>query len=491
MSDIVNAELARIKRERSAREKRAQEAPELNAAGAGTHVAKPGAEILQQVFDFLGRFVVFPSEEAQTATALWAVHTHLMDRWESTPRLAFLSPEPGSGKTRALEILDLLVPRPVQPVNSSAAYVFRRVASDDGPPTILFDEIDTIFGPKAKENEDLRGFINAGHRRGAIFGRCVVRGRTIEPEDITAYCAVALAGLGWLPDTILSRSIVVRMRRRHDGEQIEPFRHRRHAPQGRAIGHEIETWAQTFPTSVEWPTLPDGIEDRNADIWEPLIAIAEVAGGIWPARSRKAAVVLVTATAEQEPPLGIQLLRDLQTIFGDASQLSSKEILSRLHCLEEAPWNDLKSRPLDERGLAYRLRQYGVRSKTLRLGEATPKGYTKADLYDAWRRYLSLSPSKSATSATNIISLEIQKLNVADGPQHVADVADSSSQAPHKKPNGFNGVSDVAGVAHFQRDERSEPRKCAQCNAPDDGKLQDFDGELLHKECKSFFFGER
>ena len=103
-----------------------------------------------------------------------------------------------------------------------------------------------------------------------------------------------------------------------------------------------------FLPGIEWPTLPGGIEDRNADIWEPLIAIADAAGGIWPARSREAAVALVTATAEEEPPLGVRLLRDLRTIFGDASQLSSKEVLSRLHCLEEAPWNDLKGRPLDK-----------------------------------------------------------------------------------------------------------------------------------------------
>src|SRR5215831_14359123 len=140
-----------------------------------------------------------------------------MDRWESTPRLAFLSAEPSSGKTRALEITELLVPNPVQAVNVSPAYLFRKVGADGGA-AILYDEIDTIFGPKAKDNEDIRGFLNAGHRRGATFGRCVITGKTIETVDTPAYAAVALAGLGWLPDTILSRSIVVRMRRRRSDE---------------------------------------------------------------------------------------------------------------------------------------------------------------------------------------------------------------------------------------------------------------------------------
>src|SRR5215510_5429017 len=167
-----------------------------------------GAAELDQVYKFLGRFVAYPSEHAHVAHTLWIAHTHLMDAWESTPRLAFLSPEPASGKTRALEISELLVPNAVEAINVTPAYLFRKVGGEEkGLPTILYDEIDTIFGPKAKENEEIRGLLNAGHRRGAITGRCVVRGKRIETEEIPAYCAVALAGIGWLPDTILSRSI--------------------------------------------------------------------------------------------------------------------------------------------------------------------------------------------------------------------------------------------------------------------------------------------
>jgi hypothetical protein len=156
-----------------------------------------GDAILRWVYNFLGQFVAFPDEHSHVAVALWVMHAHLMDRWESTARLAFLSAEPASGKTRALEILELLVPSPVQAVNVSPAYLFRRAASDDGLPTILFDEIDSVFGPKAKENEELRAFINAGHRKGAVAGRCVVRGNVVATEDLPAYCAVAVAGLGW------------------------------------------------------------------------------------------------------------------------------------------------------------------------------------------------------------------------------------------------------------------------------------------------------
>src|SRR6516164_1084806 len=204
----------------------------------------PLAQLLNDVHAFLGRFVSYPSKEAHDAHVLWVAHAHLMDAWESTPRIAFLSPEPGSGKTRALEVTELLVPDPVVAVNVTPAYLFRKVGGADGQPTILFDEIDTVFGPKAKEHEELRALLNSGHRRGAVAGRCVVRGKIVETEEIPSYAAVALAGLGWLPDTILSRSIIIRMRRRAPDERVEPFRRRTQAPIGEALRRRLAAWAE-------------------------------------------------------------------------------------------------------------------------------------------------------------------------------------------------------------------------------------------------------
>jgi hypothetical protein len=210
-------------------------AENVRAAFEGATNEHDGAELLDRVYAFLRRFVAYPTDDAAVAHALWVAHTHLMDGFESTPRLAFLSPEPASGKTRALEVTELLVPRPVEAVNVSPAYLFRKVDDEAGRPTILYDEIDTVFGPKAKENEEIRGLLNAGHRKGAVAGRCVVRGKVIETEEIPAYCAVALAGLGNLPDTILSRSVVIRMKRRAPGERVEAFRRRRAPPAGAGL----------------------------------------------------------------------------------------------------------------------------------------------------------------------------------------------------------------------------------------------------------------
>src|SRR5215472_11871454 len=139
--------------------------------------------------------------------------------------------------------------------------------------------------------------------------------------------AAALAGLGWLPDTILSRSIVIRMRRRAPDEIVEAFRRRVHAPLGEALRRRLTAWAAAIleEATAARPQMPQGVEDRNADIWEPLLAVADIAGGDWPSLARQTATALVAAAREIEPSLNIRLLADLRTIFGDEEpQLTTK-----------------------------------------------------------------------------------------------------------------------------------------------------------------------
>jgi len=347
-----------------------------------------GAELLDTVDAFLGRFVAYPSEHARIAHVLWIAHTHLMDCWESTPRIAFLSPEPGSGKSRCLEVTEPLVPRPVHAVNTTPAYLFRKVSDEAGPPTILYDEIDTVFGPKAKDNEDIRGMLNAGHRKGAVAGRCVVRGKIVETEELPAYCAVALAGLNDLPDTIMSRSVVVRMRRRAPNERVEPWRLRINAPQAEPIREALAAWAAESAAAITWPELPPEIQDRNADVWEALIAVADLAGGDWPERARCGAVALVADSMAGAPSIGVQLLSDLRSVFAGHDLLPTEAILAALHEMDERPWNDLRGKPVDSRWLSRQLSKYGVKSGTIRTSEGTPKGYKAADLHDPWTRYV-------------------------------------------------------------------------------------------------------
>lgn len=363
--------------------------------------------LLDRVEAFCRRFVSYPVSHAAIAHVLWIAHTHGLDAFESSPRFAFLSPEAGSGKTRGLEITETLVPRPVLTVSATPAYLIRKVSSDEGRPVILQDEADTVWGAKAKDNEEIRGLYNAGHRRSGVAGRCTPAGNKLIAEEYPAFCAVAFAGLNDLPETIMSRSIVARMKRRAPNEKVEAFRARIHEPEGNQLRDELATAVGEIEEMLQgaWPEMPDGVSDRDADVWEPLLAIADAAGGQWPERARVAAVALVSDAKGKPPTLGVRLLADIRHVFGDRDQLPTKLLIEDLIAIDESPWGDLRGKPMDPRSLARMLSRYEISSKTIRMEASTPKGYARSDFEDAWKRYLSPlvseEPATAATSATS------------------------------------------------------------------------------------------
>jgi hypothetical protein len=347
---------------------------------------------LDDIEEFLRRFVAYPSEAAVTAHVLWVAHCHLIDAFENTPRLAFLSPEPGSGKSRALEVTEPLVPRPVITVNSSPAYVFRKISNDDGLPTLLFDEVDAVFGSRPSESsEDLRGLLNSGYRRGATAGRAVRRGDLVVTEEMPSFCAVAMAGLNALPDTLMTRSIVIRMRRRKSTETVMPYRRRVYRDEAEKLYTAIANWAVTAVTHVtdSWPVLPDEIQDRDADVWEPLIAVADAAGGYWSTRSREAALEMVREAHDTPATLGIKLLTDIRTVMTDVDRISTGDLLKALHAIDTAPWGSIKGEPIDGRFLARQLSKYEISTgNTVRIDGVPVKGYQRSHFHDAWERYV-------------------------------------------------------------------------------------------------------
>ncbi|GAA2763665.1 DUF3631 domain-containing protein [Streptomyces paradoxus] len=383
-----------------------------------------GAALLDEVEAFHRRFNVFPTEAAYVAVTLWDAHAHLLDCFDSTPRLAFLSPEPGSGKSRALEIVETLTPRAEATVNASPNALFRLVDAAEGRPTLLFDEIDTVFGPKAGDNEPVRGFLNSGYRRIGTMLRCVGDGANQSVQRFSSFCAVAMAGLGSLPDTILTRSVIIRMRKRAPNERIEPYRQRLNEHQGHALRDRLAKWADSVREQVSgaWPDLPEGVTDRPADVWEPLLAVADAAGGEWPTRARAACLELVNAAHDNdEASLGVRLLTDLRDkVFCGADRVPTAVILEMLLALDDAPWGDVDDKPLSSRMLSKLLGQYvtptnkPIKPRGIRTPSGFPKGYYAEDLTDAWTRYCPPPPGKSATSATSATPQVSRGESVAD-----------------------------------------------------------------------------
>ena len=179
------------------------------------------------------------------------------------------------------------------------------------------------------------------------------------------FTPVALAGIGDLPETVMQRSIVIPMRRRAPGEHVESFRLRVARAEAQDLQASLIGWAAAHADQLAeaWPQMPNGITDRPADVWEPLLAVADAVGGDWPERARAACVAIVAAAGSTDTgSLGIRLLADIRSVLAaaDLDRMPTDDLLHALHQLAESPWSDLRGKPLDARGLANRLRGYGV-----------------------------------------------------------------------------------------------------------------------------------
>lgn len=347
-----------------------------------------GAEVLDQAHELLLKFCALPSTEAGHAVILWAAATHALPSLPAAPRLAITSAVKRSGKTRLLDIIEGLVHDPLATMNATPAAVFRSLAVDH-PPTLIIDEVDTIFGSKrvAENNEDLRALINSGFQRGKDALRCV--GPLQVPTSFPTFAMTALAGIGRLPDTISDRAINVRMKRRKEGEHVAPFRERRDRPALDQLREQLAEWLSDETVRARLVKAEPhelGLEDRAADVFEALVMVADEAGAHWPARARAAGKKLSSDAAadDEDESDAVRLLHDLRGVFDliRSDHVPTEVILQNLRGLDEAPWAEMD---LTGHRLGRLLAEVGIRSVRDRAG--AKRGYRRAAFADAWARY--------------------------------------------------------------------------------------------------------
>jgi Protein of unknown function (DUF3631) len=362
------------------------------------------AKLLDALELFVRRFVVL-SEAQAAAIALWIVHTHAFEAAETTPYLAVTSGMKRSGKTRLLEVAELLVREPLPTANISDAALFRAIGEKG--PTLLMDEIDAVFGPKARDREDLRGMLNAGYRRGVVVYRMGgAKMNVLEPFPV--FCAKAFAGIGALPDTITDRAITIRLERRTREEPVERFRRREADESGEPLHQWAVSWAdQHVPLLAESrPELPDELDDRAQDIWEPLLAIADLAGGDWPARARSSALQLCGPEARQDEDdsLTALLLQDLHEIFTTSTEqrFRTSDLIEELVKIEESPWGDWHGKPITAQALSRLLRPFRIKTMPVWSDGKTVKGYKLEQFADAFHRVLGVRGVRTVRSGMNI-----------------------------------------------------------------------------------------
>lgn len=351
--------------------------------------AGEGAELLDEVRAAIGKYVVLPSEEALTAVTLWVAATHIQTVLQHAPRLAVVGPTKGCGKSRVLDVLHETVHKPMMTVNTSPAVVFRVIGKN--PPTLLVDEADTIFGPKAGDKEDLRGLLNAGHQRNRPAWR--ISGPEHKPTAYPTFAMAALAGIGDLPDTIMDRAVVLRMQKRKPGEKVAQFRSRNSVPELNALRDRLTAWLGPLrgTASRMVPTMP--VQDRAADTWEPLVIIAHLAGGHWPARAHAACVAMTRYEAAQDDQTSLKtrLLRDIHRIFqahGNPEALSTQALIADLLQDPDAPWAEHGTKGLNAYHLGNMLRDFGISPANHRFNQGRQaKAYARNRFLDAWARH--------------------------------------------------------------------------------------------------------
>ena len=319
-----------------------------------------------------------------------------------------------SGKTRVLEVLELLCRNPEMTPGASAAALIRS-GDEENPPTLLLDEMDTVYSKKNDtEAENTRRFLNAGYKRGARFLKCVGQGTDISVKKFPAFCPKALAGIDrCLPDTVLDRSLPIELARQTREERAERLRDREAKAITAPLRAELEALAQQ-PGVIESlrsarPVMPSELHDRAQDISEPLVAIADMAGGEWSEKGR-AALAKLFGGQEEESDVHVRLLADIKRVFDEngENKLPTLSILDGLTAIQnDAPWalwweEDLKNHRYKKAGsyLAKKLKRYGIKPEKIRFSEDTAQGYHRSNFEKTWERYLASPSQHNGTNGT-------------------------------------------------------------------------------------------
>jgi hypothetical protein len=383
-----------------------------------------GAQLLEEVATLLSEYVVLPPQ-GHVIVPLWIAHTYASDCSDYTPYLHVSSPVRGCGKSVLLDLLEHLADRACRSDGITAAALYRRI--DRLAPSMLMDEMDTRL--HGESGELLRGVLNSGFCRGGRITICV--GDDHEERNFRTFCPKVLSGIGRLWDTVQSRSITIRMEKasRAELEQLTRLRRDRIGRITEPLRRKFTRWASDAREDLNDadPDVPDVLEGRQADVWRPLLAIADAVGGPWVETARAAAVALA-GSADDEGDWALMLLHDLRDLFTQQAmtddKLASEEIAKELAKREDRPWPEYrKERPISPRQIASLLSRFGIKPKNLRLGTGQiVKGYRFGDCFPAFTRYITPPPAPAATSATPGVKID-----------DVADVAaqDATTRESH------------------------------------------------------------
>jgi hypothetical protein len=345
-----------------------------------------GAVLFTRVAEVFNDYAKLPPH-ADIALALWTGFTYVHEQFQTCPMMILNSPEKGCGKTTVVELVGLLCNRPMPASNISASALFRCIEREH--PTMLLDEADSFV----RNNEDLRGIINSGHTRATAFiWRSV--GKDFIPTRFETWSPKLIAGIGTLADTIMSRGVVVTLRRKMEGETIKRARHGGPFVELRRM---LARWAEDNREHLSKviPHIPPQLENRAADNWEVLLAIATLCGGAVLTQAEKAAVELSARADSDGESWKTWMLQDFRDIFDGVDigdRITSEQAVQYLNAMDDRPWPEAcKGKPLTKMFMAKLLKPFGITPQTIRPPSGagrTLKGYYRSQFELEWARYL-------------------------------------------------------------------------------------------------------
>ncbi|ENW78104.1 hypothetical protein F909_03787 [Acinetobacter sp. ANC 3929] len=341
-----------------------------------------GIHIYEVLCSTIDRFI-YCEPYQNTTIALWVIKSWCMPAFKVAPILAITAFTKGAGKSQLLNLIGCLCHDPVSTSNITPAALFRYI--EQYKPTVLIDEADTFLS----RSEDLRGIVNAGFESTGCVIRCV--GQDSEPTQFNVFCPKVIAGIGNLPSTIESRSIVINMYRKPVHIEKEKLRKANESDFDR-IKQLVSEWANNHIEQLMKyePQMPDKLSDRQKDCWEPLLSISELLGDHIAEEARNAAIEICKINSD-EPHVNELMLFDIRRVFAELKldRLPTMDLINALCEDEEAAWRYLnKGGKITPRQLAQILKQFNISSKQIRFGEQTKKGYDIADFQECFSKYL-------------------------------------------------------------------------------------------------------
>jgi Protein of unknown function (DUF3631) len=357
-----------------------------------------GMALLDEIASIIQRHIVCEKQTTHAAT-LWIAFSWCIDVMHVSPIACITAPEKRCGKTQLLNLIGMLCMKPLPASNITAAALFRSIEAFE--PTLLIDEADSFL----KQNEELRGILNSGHTRQSAF---VIRtvGDNFEPTRFSTWGAKAISGIGHLSDTLKDRSILLELRRKQPNEQRDRLRHA-DTSQFETVRRKLARWADDNREAlrVARPALPEALNDRAQDNWEPLLAIADCVGGHWEKTARHAAMA-ISGIEDDSPSINEELLADIKQVFDKmrVNRISSVDLLEHLCSDEEGRWVTYnRGKPLTLRQLGRRLGEFSIASKPLRDASGVFRGYELDDFKDTFLRYIKAPLASSIVSSVTAL----------------------------------------------------------------------------------------